>query len=151
MGNNNIKSNNDYRVMVIDIKCVAYKISKYMDCNCLGSDYNSIDQLLKLFLEKVPLGVNYEIHMNEEVINGLSVFYLRMENTHGLVCNIKYNYDINKHIHIKNLTNECDMCLTKEQYMMYYNILEKMPEKAKEIIVDKHELERLYYSYLSLY
>jgi hypothetical protein len=49
MGNNNIKEQIEYRVMVIDIKCIDYKISKYMDCNCLGNDYNSIVKLWRLF------------------------------------------------------------------------------------------------------
>lgn len=151
MGNNNIKEEHEYRVMVIDIKCVDYKISKYMACNCLslGSDYNSIDQLWRLFLEEVPLGVNYEIYKEEDVINEEKVFCLKMKDARDLVCNIKYKYDISDHMYIKNVTNDCHMCLSKTQCAMYYNILEKMPKKTKEIIVDKSKFKSRYYAYLS--
>jgi hypothetical protein len=35
-----------------------------MDCNCLGSEYNNIEQLWRLFLE-----VNYEICNEDDVVN----------------------------------------------------------------------------------
>jgi hypothetical protein len=49
-----------------------------------------------------------------------------MKGAHELMCDIKYTYDINQHMYIKIVTNDCHVCLSKKtQYAMHYNNLEK--------------------------